>query len=167
MGYFPLAQCVCSRHLIMQNIWVEGATLVFFVFLSTVSLLVFLCRTFFVYPYNELTKSNMARRLWFVFLWPSVIVRWTNLLILVLFYGRKNTPFNVQLPSYKIAGVWIVRSVESEGKHFFFPTNNYELYFKRHERNFKRMHALRTCGFKGHSPMKRSNIDDWRGLRNL
>ena len=137
MGYFPLAQWVCSRHLLMQNIWVEEATLVFFIFGSTVSLLFSLCSTFFVYPSplcfsNDQTPTSLPKVICqgdsdsFSF-WQSVIVRWTNLLILVLFYRRKNSPFNVQLPSSKIDGVWIMRSVESEAKHFFSPTKDFEL----------------------------------------
>ena len=112
MGYFPLPQCVCFRHLIMQNIWVEGATFVLFVCRSTTSLLLFLCKTFFCLPlalmFFQMVKppTSLPKVIWqgvsdsFSF-WHE-IVKWTNLLILVLFYGRKkNTPFNVQLPSYK------------------------------------------------------------------
>ena len=113
MGYFPLAQRVCFRHLIMQNIWVEGATFVLFVFRSAISLLLFLCRTFFVYPsplcFFQMVKppTSLPKVIWqgdsdsFSF-WRSEIVRWTNLLTLVPFlWKKKNTPFNVQLPSYK------------------------------------------------------------------
>ena len=50
MGYFPLAQCVCSGDLIMQNIWVEGATFVLFVFRSAISLLLFFLQDVFCLP---------------------------------------------------------------------------------------------------------------------
>ena len=114
MEYFPLAQCVCFRHLIMQNIWVEGATFVLFVFRSTTSLLLFLCKTFFCLPlalmFFEMVKppTSLPKVIWqgdsdsFSF-WQSEIVRWTNLLILVLFYGRKKYPFQrtvTQLQKY-------------------------------------------------------------------